>query len=100
MHQQLTKIGPSHGVPRRKVWIEGKRLTEQGFTVGTRYRRTEDGNTLTLTKDPDGPLKVSGKGDKPIIDISGSIIPRVFPEPATHVTVTFQDGGITLSANL
>ncbi len=95
--KQLTKIGPAHGVPHRKIWIEGKRLTEAGFHVATRYRREESNGTLTLTADENGPLKVSGKSDKPIIDTSGSIVPRVFPDPATHVAVSFAPGVITIT---
>jgi hypothetical protein len=97
---QLTKIGPAHSVPHRKIWIEGKRLTAAGFHVGTRYRREETAEGLTLTRDDSGPLKVSGKVEKPIIDTSGSIVPRGFPSteenPVTHVSVTFGAGIITM----
>lgn len=105
MHTQRTKIGPCKGVPHRKIWIEGKHLAASGFTVGTEYIRIENdhGEGLLLAR-TDGKLqmtdpkryKVSGKGDHPIIDISGAIVPRLFPEPLTHVTVTFREDTICI----
>lgn len=90
-HTQLTKIGPCHSVPHLKIWIEGKHLAAAGFTPGTRYNREESESGLLLRHTPDGTgtYKVAGKGDKPIIDTSGAIVPRMFPSPITHVTVEF-----------
>ena len=93
---QQTKIGPTHGVPYRRVWIEGKHLAAAGFKPGDRYHRTEVRNGIIITWSAEGKLKVSGKGDKPILDISGSIIPRLFPQPTTHVTVSFSQRVITI----
>jgi len=98
MHQQQTKIGPAHGTPHRKVWIEGRHLKDAGFSPGDRYDRQESGNILAILRKADGSgrYKVAGKGDKPILDISGSIIPRLFPPPSTHVQVSFSYGSIII----
>lgn len=93
-----TKIGPNHGTPHSKIWIEGRKLSEAGFTVGSRYDRTEYCNAIVIIKQPDGKGKyrVSGKGDKPIIDISGAIVARKFPAPATHVSVSITKDNIVI----
>lgn len=99
MHKQLTKIGPARKVPHQRIWIEGRHLAAAVFKPGDRYDRSEinDGRlVLTHTADGTGQFKVSGKGDKPIIDITGAIVPRLFPLPATHVTVRFTTGRITI----
>ncbi len=96
-HTQQTKIGPAHGTPHRKVWIEGKHLAAAGFKPGDRYHRTEAQNGIIITWSREGKFKVSGKGEKPILDISGAIIPRLFPQPATHVTVEFISKLVTIT---
>ena len=67
---QVYKIGSNRGRPR--IWLEGKRLTASGIGRGDRFRthKVEDGVNIAI--DPDGRRKVSGKGDRPIIDIVGS----------------------------
>ena len=63
--------------------MEGKRLVEAGFEVGTRYDRVCKHGTIKfieLTATPNGKFKVSGKGDKPIIDISGGAVTDTFAE--------------------
>lgn len=91
--QQVT-IGPNHKVPHSRIWLEGKRLAEAGFTVGTRYSRTVIGGTIRLVIDPvEGRYKVSGKGEKPIVDITGSTVRKTFPVPdpaaRAFVSVTY-----------
>jgi hypothetical protein len=46
------------------------------------------------------PCKVSGKGEKPIIDITGEKVREVFGALSTHVNVHFARGFITISAAL
>lgn len=94
-----TKIGPNHGKPHTRIWLEGQRVRGAGFTPGLRYRRTIEGSTVTLTLDATGQpgtFKVSGKGEKPIIDFTGAQIAALYPPPATHVTVTYAPGIITI----
>jgi hypothetical protein len=82
MKTQLTIIGTNHGKGTSRIWLEGKRLVEAGFEVGTRYDRYASltQNVIELTASPKGKYKVSGKGDKPIIDISGGVVTSTFAE--------------------
>lgn len=56
---------------RARIWLEGKRLTAAGFAVGDRFTIDVIEGALVLRLDPNGSRKVSGKGERPIIDISG-----------------------------
>ena len=88
----ITKIGAARQIPGSRVWIEGTRLVAAGFTVGRYYSLAESDGQLILTLSPltHGVRKVSGKGDKPIIDITGDLIRRVFAGRTT-VTVEYTD---------
>jgi len=86
----VSKIGAARQVPGSRVWIEGNRLVAAGFTVGMRYNLTEADGQLILTLASDGQRKVSGKGEKPIVDITGDLIRRVFANRPT-VTVEYTD---------
>ena len=86
----ISKIGAARQVPGSRVWIEGNRLVAAGFTVGVRYNLIEADGQLVLTRAADGQRKVSGKGDKPIIDVTGDLIRRVFAGRLT-VTVEYTD---------
>lgn len=89
-----TKLGTNKGAPRSRVWIEGARLTAAGFTVGARYHRTAFENAIRLQLHADGPYKVSGKGEHPIIDITGKVVTERFT--GSHVRVTFQASTISI----
>lgn len=69
MKLQYYTIGANRGRPR--IWLEGKRLTAMGISRGDKFRthKVEDGVNIEIT--PEGRRKVSGKGDRPIIDIVG-----------------------------
>lgn len=108
-----TKLGTARRVERSRIWIEGKRLVDAGFTVGSyfakRWMAPDQCSTtqyaphlvLKLLKPNDvlatAPCKVSGKGAKPIIDITGEAV-RDFFGKGTHVEVEFRKGLITISA--
>lgn len=97
----VSKLGTAKGVARSRIWIEGARLVRQGFTVGRRFDVTVATNsetgatTLYLTVEEDGARKVSGKGDKPIIDITGECVRGWFPDTSA-VAVTYGMGVITI----
>jgi hypothetical protein len=57
---------------KARIWIEGKRLVGAGFTRGQRYNITRHKSGLKLVLADDGSRKVCGKGERPLIDISGS----------------------------
>ena len=90
-----TVLGTNKGVQRSRVWIEGDRLSTAGFAVGVRYRREIAPGQIKLTLDVQGVFKVSGKGSKPIIDITGKAVIQTFT--GTHVLVTYQPGVITVN---
>jgi hypothetical protein len=56
---------------RARIWLEGKRLMVAGFAVGARFTIDVIEGALVLRLDLNGSRKVSGKGERPIIDISG-----------------------------
>lgn len=89
-----TKLGTNKGTPRSRVWIEGARLDAAGFTVGARYTRACFEQSMRLALDPAGPYKVSGKGNHPIIDITGKTVTERFN--GTHVRVAFSTGVINI----
>jgi hypothetical protein len=106
-----TKLGTAKGVARSRIWIEGKRLVDAGFTVGKYFAktptfggagepRTLETLELELLRANDvtntAPCKVSGKGDKPIIDITGEFVRQHFGSRGTHVEVTFEKRLITI----
>jgi hypothetical protein len=81
-----SKIGTARQVPGSRIWLEGKRLVDIGFTVGKNFVKEwdEEAGTLTLTlvgKNDilaTAPCTVSGKGEKPIIDITGAQVREFF----------------------
>ena len=97
----VSKLGTAKGIARSRIWIEGARLVRQGFTVGRRFDVTVATNaetgrtTLYLTVEEDGARKVSGKGDKPIIDITGECVRAWFAE-SSAVVVGYGSGVITI----
>lgn len=95
METFTSKIGTSRQIPASRVWIEGARLVRAGFIVAARYALIEVDGTLVLTLADAGSRKVSGKGDKPIIDITGDLIRRVFAGRET-VTVDYVAGKIVI----
>jgi len=100
------KLGTAKGAERSRIWIEGKRLADAGFTAGRYYLRTDLGNErgpvwrLELVGEEDVvtemPRTVSGRRDKPIIDITGRDVFEAFGRLGTHVDVWFYDGAIEI----
>lgn len=84
---------------RARIWIEGARLLAAGFKRGVSYAvgtdRFETMLYLIVVDDPDnyegvGKLKkVSGKGERPIIDLSGSGCGPF--NTGDQVTITYSD---------
>jgi len=56
---------------RARIWLEGKRLTAAGFAVGSRFNIEVIEGALVLRLDASGSRRGSGKGERPIIDLSG-----------------------------
>jgi hypothetical protein len=105
-----TKLGKtSKAGERSRIWLEGKRLAAAGFKPGTLYAREwrDSDRELVLSvvakarfeelaRDAKG--TVSGKGDKPIIDIVGARVTEVFGAGET-VSVQFAKARITITAS-
>lgn len=64
------KIGSNRGKPR--LWLEGAILIAAGFKPGDRWTLKVNGAALHIVRDPQGKRKIAGKGDKPIVDITGA----------------------------
>ena len=98
-----SKLGTTKGAPRSRIWIEGDRLTAAGFRPGTRYVAKWNHASLVLitgaAATDDSTLEeriVSGKGDKPIIDITGRRVYDHFGVAYSHVKVTYERNRITI----
>lgn len=89
MPSVIRKRGMNRGRPR--IWLEGKILREAGFTRGSKFKICTHEASLELVLDPEGNRKVSGKADKPIIDIMGATLGPL--QEVEQVRVTFNEGG-------
>ena len=86
-------IRANRGRPR--IWLEGKRLAAAGFERGVRFDLTlgtkrYGGLLLYLNEDGSGKRKVSGKGDRPIVDIVGAEIQRCGLQSGDDVVITYE----------
>ena len=84
---------------RARIWIQGTRLTEAGFTPGRHYRVERDADLalhlISAEADRGEEVrKVSGKGDLAIIDISGKGAAPF--NTGDLVTITYRPGLITI----
>lgn len=66
-HVAYHKLGEHKG--SRRVWLEGKRLRDVGFVHGVRYRATVTDGALVLTLSASGDRVVSGRQDRPVVDL-------------------------------
>lgn len=67
MKKEITrKIGNNRG--KTRLWIEGDALQKAGWTRGTRYRVEFNRGEVVYIADPEGPRKVAGTEERPIID--------------------------------
>ncbi|MAK37673.1 MAG: hypothetical protein CMC15_16055 [Flavobacteriaceae bacterium] len=99
-----TKLGKNKGLERSRIWIEGTRLTDAGFHRGEYYLAEYEGDALILSLIDDEtvidfgaiqPRKVSGKGDHPIIDITGKAVKEFF-DGSEYVEVDYEKGVIVI----
>jgi DNA (cytosine-5)-methyltransferase 1 len=101
------KVGTNKGRPR--IWIDGKKLKEAGFTGGVTYfAHTSAGSIRCTLEAPQTTVntpgritgrKVTGRPDgKPIIDILGKDVETAFAN-IERVQVTFEKGAIVIVAD-
>ena len=98
---QTYTIRANRGRPR--IWLEGKRLVEAGYERGVRFDVVplplrDGGMVLVQNEDGTGKRKVSGKGDRPIIDIVGAEIVNSKLRVGDEVVITYDCavGGILI----
>tara|TARA_R110000868_G_C10632326_1_gene743298 strand:- start:149 stop:511 length:363 start_codon:yes stop_codon:yes gene_type:complete len=105
-----SKLGTNKGVAKSRIWIEGARLVAAGFGPGDLYILMERWDLLgnergtiwrleTIAPEDVGDKKVrkvSGKGEKPIIDITGAAVAATFGADHTHVDVLYGEGWIEI----
>lgn len=96
-----SKLGMAKGVERSRIWLQGARLTAAGFKPGDAIGCTWFKDKITIDRNPEPKgyemRKVSGKGDTPIIDITGENVRNTFKN-ATHVEVTYTPNRIVIEA--
>ena len=103
MHVAHNRIGHHRG--RRRLWLEGPRLSLVRFEPGARYRLRVDPDRrrIVLELRPDGERAVSGRTRKsggvlrPIIDIAGALLERVFGAAAEKVRVVYRERQIEVA---
>ena len=94
MASNTRKVGSNRGAKR--VWLEGKILGQAGWTAKkTRFDITQSVHGLTLVRSDNGARRVSGKGDKPIIDICGATLGVVQDFERVEIVATFDAIEIT-----
>lgn len=96
----VSKLSTARRVERSRIWLEGTRLADAGFRVGKTYtKQWSKGKLVLVTGEDKGELgTISGKGDRPIIDIVGLKVRETFPD-ATHVKVTYDIGRVVIVAD-
>lgn len=99
-----TKLGEAKRVPRSRIWLQGSRLPEHGFGLGTRFQKIWSDGKLTLVaiapmqamKLPAASVgKVSGNSSRPVIDIVGKKVAETFS--GSHVKARFEPRRIIIT---
>jgi DNA (cytosine-5)-methyltransferase 1 len=94
METQNYVVRQNRGAPR--VWLEGARLARAGFVPGVLFCLASNGpGHMMIEASPEGSRKVSGKGDRPIIDLAGRSVMGEL-KTGDPVTVTYKPGQITI----
>lgn len=78
----------------RRLWLEGKRLTDVGFDAGVRYQAAVASGVLTLRLSAQGSHKVSHKAGRPVVDL----ITRALGD-VERVEVAFTQGAVYVSVH-
>ena len=101
----IAHVTVGHNRGKRRLWLEGPRLATASFTPGCRYSVATDpgGRRCVLELATNGARKVSARlrresGQlRPIIDIAGQMIDRVFGACVEQVKITFRQGSIEIA---
>ena len=94
------KLGKTRAGEGTRIWLEGKRLIDHGFTHGSHVRREWHEGKLRLAVVDAGTFAalprverttVAGSPERPIIDIVGVAVREAFP--SGKVTATWYADG-------
>jgi len=100
---KLHSLGTSRAGNGTRLWLEGKRLQNHGFSHGTLCVRIWSHGLLTIrpcdqdlwnTLERDERTTIAGSAARPIIDITGLQVARAFP--SGNVAVTWSHNQITI----
>lgn len=95
-----TKIGESKG--RARVWVEGSKLSREGWDAGRNYTIHATGSEIRLAADEQGKYTVSRRSKNgnitPIIDLTCKAITEVF-DGISKLRVLIKAGVIIISAH-
>ena len=82
---KILKVGTNRGKPR--AWVEGKFLTDAGWTRGVTYHQTIEKDALVLSAHESGKKRVAGSVVRPVLDLNGGYLTPLF-EGCTTFSVT------------
>ena len=88
------KIGLNKG--KRRIWLEGKVLTNAGINHGDRFDIAYGYNQLAININPAGSRKISGKIGREVIDMTAATITDAFADHIAAVTVKQTETGLLL----
>lgn len=99
------KLGKTRAGEGTRIWLEGQRLIDHGFTHGVLFARdwndTRDILTITLCTPEefnalprDARGRVSGSAARPVIDIVGQHVAQMFP--GGTIAATWSPNRITI----
>jgi hypothetical protein len=89
------KLGKTRAGEGTRIWLEGQRLIDHGFTHrATCQRKWSEGKLIVVTVDPEAFDKlpraerttVAGSAARPIIDIVGEAVRAAFPSGTVEAT--------------
>jgi hypothetical protein len=108
----VSKLGKTSAGERSRIWLEGQRLIDVGFNPGDKIMKRWTDDALTIKRitesewealDRQGVRitrgRVSGKGDKPIIDIVGAVVKETFGVRGERVEVRFKPGLLEIKSS-
>lgn len=104
-----SKLSATRAGPHTRIWLQGARLIEYGFSPGSKFRKNWTAEKLILTPISETEFKnttmaergtISGNTARPVIDIVGRKVVETFGNPTAtaFVTVTFSKNKIVIKA--
>jgi hypothetical protein len=83
---------------KRRIWLEGNELLQNGIKHGDRYSIISGHNWLSICINSDGRRKVAGAPGRPIIDMTGATVTEAFSDDVEYFEILSTPGntGIVL----